>query len=344
MAFADFSGQRQVVQLLQRSLERGRLAHAYLFTGDDLAALEAMARTLAKVLNCSAPPRRAPDGLPLESCDACPQCRRIDGDTHADIQWVRPESMTRVITADQMRDLLHTVHLKPTEAQFKVAVIVSADRLNLSAANAFLKTLEEPPARSILILLSTQPQQLLETILSRCLRLSFAGSQGAVANAEALEWLAGFSEQTAAGQKSLMGRYRLLDALLKHLGGMKERIDAALTARSPLERYDDVDPKLREKWEKELKAAIEAEYRWRRLELLLALQWWLRDVWIRTLAADGGLLNFPQFAPATDAVARRISPDDAQRNLEILDAAQRLLGSNVQESLALEVNLLRLKL
>src|SRR5262245_11612961 len=172
MSFADFPEQQELVQLLQRSLERGRLAHAYLFAGVNLAELEAMARTLAKAINCHNPPRKSHTGLPLDSCDACASCRRIQSEAHPDVFWVRPESKSRVITIDQMRDLMHNVHLKPTHAAWKVAIAVAADRLNVQAANAFLKTLEEPPANSILILLTTEPEQILETILSRCLRLN----------------------------------------------------------------------------------------------------------------------------------------------------------------------------
>src|SRR5213592_2285026 len=176
MAFKDFPAQEQGVQLLQRSLKRGRLAHAYLFTGHQLDELEALARTLAKTLNCSQPTKA--DGKPVDCCDACLACRKINGDNHADVYWVRPESKSRVIVIEQMRELMQVIHLKPTEAEYKVAVIVAADRLNVQAANAFLKTLEEPPAKSVLILLSTEPQRLLETILSRCLRLNFAGKAG----------------------------------------------------------------------------------------------------------------------------------------------------------------------
>src|SRR2546422_372702 len=178
MAFTDFPAQQDVVQLLQRSLERGRLGHAYLFCGADLAELEGVARTLSKTLNCEKPPRRGASGLALESCDECLSCRKIDSHNYPDVLWVRPESKLRVITIDQMRELMQTIQLKPAQAALKVAVIVAADRLNVQAANAFLKTLEEPPADSILILLSTEPQRLLETILSRCLRLNFAGEGG----------------------------------------------------------------------------------------------------------------------------------------------------------------------
>ena len=179
--------------------------------------------------------------------------------------------------------LLDAVNLKPTESQYKFGIIVAADRMNEEAANAFLKTLEEPPPRSVLILLTTEPQRLLETILSRCLRLNFAGEGPQQLAPAQMEWLATFSEMAAADQKSLMGRYRLMDVLLRKLNEVKESIDETLTARSPLEKYEDAEEQLRDKWEQELKAAIEAEYRRQRADFLLALQWWLRDVWLQTL-------------------------------------------------------------
>ncbi len=341
MAFKDFPEQEQSVTLLQRSLERGRLAHAYLFTGHELEELESLARTLAKTLNCQKP-MRGQAGVGIDCCDECPACRKINGETHADVHWVRPESKSRVVTIDQMRELMREVQLKPTEADYKVAVIVGADRLNVQAANAFLKTLEEPPPKSVLILLSTEPQRLLETILSRCLRLNFAGEGGRQLDAAQMEWLERFA-RAAVEQKSLLGRYRLLDVLLQKLAETKTRVEEALTARSPLERYNDVEKDLRERWENELKAAIEAEYRRLRGDLLLNVQWWLRDVWLQTMAAGKDLANFPRLAD-TEQVARRITPQQAKQNLQIMEQTQRLLHTNVQEALAIEVGFLKLHL
>jgi hypothetical protein len=118
-------------------------------------------------------------------------------------------------------------------------------------------------------------------------------------------------------------------------------VEEALTARSPLQQYDEVEKDLREKWEDELTAAIEAEYRRQRAEALLLVQWWLRDVWLHTLAAGKNLLKFPE-VPGAAAVARRITPRQALENLQTLEQTQRLLHTNVQEALALEVSLLKL--
>jgi DNA polymerase-3 subunit delta' len=341
--FSDFPGQGTVTGLLQRSLERNRLGHAYLFSGTSLKELEDMARTLAKTVNCQSPSRPDPNRPATDCCDACDSCRRIDHFNHPDVLWVRPESKSRVITIDQMRELMQMVNLKPTAAEFKVGIIVAADRLTLQAANAFLKTLEEPPAKSILILLSAEPQRILETILSRCLRLAFAGD-GIHFDSGQREWMASFSAAAADGRRGLLGHYRLLGLIMKKLAEQREAIEEALTARSPLERYGDLEPKMREKLEDELSAAIEAEYRRQRADLIGALQWWLRDAWLHTLSAENGLLSFPDSAGAAAALARRISPGEALANLEVVDRLQRQLYSNVQEALALEVGLLKLKL
>lgn len=351
MAFKNFPGQQQGISLLQRSLERGRLAHAYLFTGHELSELEAIAQTLAKTLNCLQPVR-GKNGVPTDCCDHCVNCHKITNGNHADVHWVRPESKSRTISVGQMRDLMRDINLKPTEAEYKIATIVAADRLRVEGANAFLKTLEEPPPRSVLILLTTEPQRLLETIISRCLRLNFSGDgPRALAPAE-MEWLTAFSDLASAQEKSLISRYRLMDVLLQRLNAMKASIEETLTAKSPLQRYDDVEKDLREKWEDELAASIEAEYRRQRADLLAIVQRWLRDVWLTSIAkrnrqhaTPGGseLLHFPDLS-GTSSIATRISAQDAVENLQIIESIQRLLHTNVQEALALEVGLLKLHL
>lgn len=351
MAFKDFAGKEQGVQLLQRSLERGRLAHGYLFTGGQVQQLETVARTLAKTLNCRNPVR-AGSGTAVDCCDQCINCRKIEEAGHPDVHWVRPESKSRVIVIDQVRDLMRDINLKPAEAEHKVSIIVDAERMNVAAANAFLKTLEEPPPRSVLILLSTDAARLLETILSRCLRITFGTESKLKPDPGHLAWLTAFGEMASAKSTSLLGRYRLLDLLLQHLGKVKAGIETSMTERSPLSRYEDPEKALRDKWEDELTAAVESEYRRQRAEILTLFQWWLRDIWLETLANKHGgeltrtndsLLGLPQ-VPGARQVAGRISTDQALENLQQLDSLQRLLNTNVQEALALEVGLLKLHL
>jgi DNA polymerase-3 subunit delta' len=222
-------------------------------------------------------------------------------------------------------------------------VITAADRLNVQAANAFLKTLEEPPTKTVLVLLSTEPSRILETILSRCLRLNFSGEGRRAFASDQTTWLTQFSAMAADEQKSLLVRYRLLDVLLQKLTAIKTKVEETLTAKSPLEKYEEAEKDLREKWETELTAGIEAEYRRQRAELLLLIQWWLRDVWLLSVNAGGDLLNFPEI-PGAEIVARRINSKQALENLLTLEQTQRILHTNVQEALALEVGLLKLNI
>jgi DNA polymerase-3 subunit delta' len=361
MAFRDFSSTQLSVQLLQRSLERGRLGHAYLFSGSDLQSLETVALTLAKTLNCENPERR--NGSAVDCCDRCATCLKIQHQNHPDVHLARPESKSRIVTVAQIRDLMHEIQLKPKESVYKVALIVAADRLRLEGANAFLKTLEEPPPGSVIILLTTDPQKVLPTLVSRCLRLSFGQAGPYQLDASQREWLGAFSDLAGSEQKSLINRYRLLDVLLRKLTALRTTIEESLSARSPMEQYPDAEKSLIERWEDELAASVEAEYRRLRADMLGVLQWWLRDVWLRTLDQTGSakndpsesarssgtsslvetLLTFPELA-ASRLVAARLSTHQALENLQVVEQLQRWLGSNVQETLALEVGLLKLHL
>jgi DNA polymerase-3 subunit delta' len=293
----------------------------------------------------------------IDCCEECLNCQKIEHGNHADVFWVRPESKLRVIKINQVtrrddsppRVLLEFVNLKPTESPCKIGIIVGADRMNEQAANAFLKTLEEPPQNSVLVLLTTEPERVLDTIRSRCLRLMFAGEGRRELPPPLRAWLTDFSNMAAAGHKSLLGRYRLMDVLLKKLNELKAGIDEGLTARSPLQLHKDAEKDLQEKWEDELKAAIEAEYRRQRTELLAVLQAWLRDVWLHALGKERRaaapheveLLNFPDL-PGSKEVAQRLTSREAAENLRLMEQLQRILHTNVQEALALEVGLLKL--
>ncbi len=343
MPLADLVHQKAGVDLLQRSLRRGRLAHAYLFSCGHLEELELLASNLACVLNCLQPVR-SPEGPAIDSCGHCLNCRRIIALNHPDVQWVRPESKMRIITIDQTRDLMSTINLKPTEAEYKVAMIVGVDRMNPQAANAFLKTLEEPPSCTVFMLLTTEPGRVLETILSRCLRLNFGGDARYELGTEDDEWLQGFVRIASNQKGGILDRYRLLGLLTTKLTQVKEQTEKYLSARSPLEKYEDADARTRDKWEIELTAAVEAEYRRKRSSVLVWVQGWLRDIWLLREGGDADLLNWPKLEAASRSVAGRISGDAALENVRSIERLQRMLMTNVQEALALEVGLLKWQL
>jgi DNA polymerase III subunit delta' len=139
------------VAVIERAIKRERLGHSLLLHGDDLETLRAIARAIAdRLLGGRTAPERHPDCFML-----------------------RPTGKMRIIQADPTRELIRNLQVSAASAPRKVAIIVEADRMNLSAANIFLKTLEEPPANTMVMLLTTHPYALLPTIRSRCLHFRF---------------------------------------------------------------------------------------------------------------------------------------------------------------------------
>jgi DNA polymerase-3 subunit delta' len=185
MALKDIKGHTKIINILRGYIRKERLPHALLFAGDEGIGKRLTAINLAKVLNCNAL-RVMSNGLKkdtnhalrithydIDCCDECPSCKKIDKLMHPDVFLIRPEGSGGQIKVEPIRELQESLSYKPYEGRWKVAIIDDADALNISAANAFLSTLEEPPDEAIIILITSRPDMLLETILSRCQRLNF---------------------------------------------------------------------------------------------------------------------------------------------------------------------------
>src|SRR5438270_7993669 len=156
-------GHDALVESFQRIVRRGRLAHAYLFAGPPGVGKRLFADELARALLCENPPAGR-----LEACDQCPSCLQVAAGTHPDFfVAVKPEDKLE-FPIDVMRELCQSLSLKSARGRGKVAIVDDADDLNEESANCFLKTLEEPPPRSVLILIGTNPDRQLATICSRC--------------------------------------------------------------------------------------------------------------------------------------------------------------------------------
>ncbi|MCX5736099.1 MAG: DNA polymerase III subunit delta' [candidate division NC10 bacterium] len=169
MPFGEICGQDRAVLLLRRAWAGGRLAQAYCFAGPPGAGKRTTALALAQAVNCLAP---ATAGPAPDACGTCRSCRRIAAGQHPDVILVTPQEKT-VITIEQVRDLAARANLRAYEGNVKVWILDPADQMQEPAANAFLKTLEEPAGRSLFILVTTAFTALLATIRSRCQEVRF---------------------------------------------------------------------------------------------------------------------------------------------------------------------------
>ncbi len=161
--FAEIVGQRHVTQTLANAVKAGRIAHAYLFCGPRGTGKTSTARALAMALNCE-------QGPTAEPCLKCESCQRISEGTALDVVEIDAASNRGI---DEIRALREKVALAPTDARFKVYIVDEVHMLTGEAFNAFLKTLEEPPAHVVFVLATTEPHRVLPTILSRCQRFDF---------------------------------------------------------------------------------------------------------------------------------------------------------------------------
>jgi DNA polymerase-3 subunit delta' len=166
MPFADLRGQDRARAHVRRMLASGKLHHGLLFTGPDGVGKLTCARAMAAALACDAPR----DG---DACGACTACHKAAEELHPDITILRSSGAGNVIGIGEVRELAARLGYPPHEAPARTVILDGADRLTIEASNAFLKTLEEPPARTHFVLVSAAPDRLLVTILSRCQRVLF---------------------------------------------------------------------------------------------------------------------------------------------------------------------------
>jgi DNA polymerase III subunit delta' len=160
MRLSEIEAQDTAVRVLRSSIQRSKVAHAYLFAGPKSSGKTSAALAFAAALNCTDP---APDG---DACGRCLSCVRIEAGTDIDVRLIAPDGNQTKI--DQMQEMIRALSYAPISGRYKIFVIEQADTLNASSENCILKILEEPPSYVVLILLSCNANALLPTIRSRC--------------------------------------------------------------------------------------------------------------------------------------------------------------------------------
>jgi len=201
MSLKDIVGQEKAVRMLLGILRRQKVASSYLFCGEAGVGKKTVAIDFAKAVNCLSPispgPQFSADGR-VDACDECESCEKIKAGVHPDFLLVLPEE--RLIRIEEIRMVDDALSYKPFEGRKKTVIVDDAETMNISAANAFLKTLEEPPEDSVIILVSSKPDMLPATIRSRCSRINFSP----LPTDACMQVLSG--KETDAGKLSLAAR------------------------------------------------------------------------------------------------------------------------------------------
>ena len=214
---------------IRNSCENGRLAHAYVIVGSPRGNALEFAESFLQLLYCEGSEK---------PCGECTNCRLIESHKHVDTLWVEPKSKSRQILTEDIRGLIHRMTQTSFDGGWKAAVIVAADCMNANSENALLKTLEEPPPKSVLLLLTDSPQTLLPTIISRCQKIVLSegktGAGDSLWHAPLMELLKELPPGSGLDAARLAGRLKAIldavkseiaDAVEEELGVADEALD-----------------------------------------------------------------------------------------------------------------------
>ncbi len=362
-------GNERAIGLLTRSIEQGRVAHAYLFAGPAGVGKGLVAREFAKTLNCERGESRA--------CDECISCRKIAHETHPDVRWFRPAGAMRMIRLEQVAEFLQAATLRPYEGRWKVFILVDADRLNVQSQNKVLKTLEEPAPGTTIILTSAVPEALLPTIRSRCQRIAFhpiardaierfliehhdaaperatiAASLARGSLAAAIEFLDEHADRRRLDLYNVLaagGFEHFADLQAMALGIEKQLVTRRDTLKKQLanessETLKAMAPAAQKALTDQYNAQAESEFRREVDGVLNCIVLWYRDVlFFRETGAATALIN-ADYAEQIAAQAAERTTDELLAAFDTIDEVRRAIALNVKLSNSLEALFLKLGL
>lgn len=328
--FDQLTGNERVKHLLRRMLGSGRVPGALLFSGEEGVGKKLFALEIAKAFNC-----RAPQGI--EACGKCPTCLRIsrfnfpqseDSDDWKRIIWtdhgdvgmvVAPK---RVLQVDQVRHIEAEANFRPFEGRARVFLVDDADKLNDQSANALLKTLEEPPSTSYIILITARPAMLLPTIRSRCQAIRF--SPLAIEEIEQHLLKNKLATPAEARLRARAGNGSLGRALAGDLESFKERRDAMLEVLTALAITGDHSRLLRLAEEMN-EARHKDEYEFG-LELLETL---IRDALMLSLGVSSTQVVNEDLLPQLGKISERVDSRGATSWISRIEELREQLTVNI---------------
>ena len=326
-----------VLAPLRHALETGRLAHSFLIVGSPDGRGLALAEELVRLLFCTAAQK---------PCHACEGCERVARRQHPDVYWLEPAKKSRILSVDQIRELNQRLGQTAYAGGWKVGALLHAERMNTEAMNALLNTMEEPPGRTPIILVTDQAQGLLPTIVSRCQRINLGEKErpaDAPWRAELEAWLA---EAGARGPVTALARAARLKNLLESVkDAIQEEEDAAEEAlgeadvsggEDVAEDEDGDDANEVEVSNDVRDARVKARLVKERAAILRAIQLWQRDLLACRLGASDEALHYPWAGEALRRQSERVEVAVLLNRIRAVDDASRRLDRNLSDLLVLE--------
>ena len=299
---------------IRNSCETGRLAHAYIIVGSPRGNALQFTESFLKLLYCESTEK---------PCNHCTNCRLIDSHKHVDTLWLEPQSKARQIKADEVRGLVHRMTQTSFEGGWKAGILVSAECMNVNSANILLKTLEEPPPKTILLLLTDSPQSLLATIISRCQKIVLAKDTNDAADTvwqePLMEIMREFPPDGGLDAARLAGRLKsILDAVKTEIANVVE------------EELGNNDESLDESKLKDvLDARTNARLKEVQSEVFRIMLDWCRDILLLVSKADAEHLVFPDEQSVLAGQALRHTQASALQAIQVVEGMARRVERNI---------------
>ncbi len=329
-------------ELMKGAHARQRLAHAFLISGVAGSGKGELAARIVRMVNPPAGEGRGDLFTQAGESAGEEEALELDALQGEFVRIVRPRSRSRRILIDEIRDLERSLYLAAPTGVWKVGVITDADRMYEEPANAFLKTLEEPPSGCLLMLLTAHPEVLLPTIRSRCMEIVLQSTgRHEVLSAEEEKAFAGIlasGAERASSHRALLLKACFESLLATRKSAIEEANQAALKEEADAYKQATEGDWLEER-EKYYAAVSASEYLGLRSALVDWLIAWLGDA----LRQKAGVakLGFPEYAAETARFAESQDLDSLLRRIDVLQELRDLLNTNVPEGLAIEVSFLK---
>lgn len=324
--FQEIIGHEMIKEHFKKAIEYSRISHAYILSGEEGMGRKTLAKAFAMTLLC--------ERSNIEPCMDCHSCKQILSGNHPDVIWVSHEKPASIGVDDIREQINDTVMIRPYSSNYKIYMVDEAEKMTVQAQNALLKTIEEPPAYAVIVLMTTNQEAFLPTILSRCIKLSLKPLKDHVVSeylTETMEIPENKADIFAAFARGNLGKAiylasseefkQLYKEVLNLLRSIKE-MDIAMLL--------DYIKRLQEE-----KLDLD--------ECLDFMQLWYRDILMFKVTRDMNLLIFKDEYFIVSSLCQKSSYEGLETILSAIDKAKVRLKANVNTELALELMLLTMK-